>query len=169
MDMAIHHFGLMRVVLGREPVSVTCESWNPPWSAFADPAVAAATVRFEGGAVVSYRGSWLSGPPTNWAGAWRRECEGGTLTWTSRNGRDLGGERVTVRVGDRPARALELPTMRYTGRRGSLYAFLGAIQNGQEPPCSGRDNLGTVALMEAAVASAEAAPTTRPVEASTGV
>ena len=42
VDMAIHHFDLMRLVLGQEPSQVSCQAWNPPWSVFVDPAAAAA-------------------------------------------------------------------------------------------------------------------------------
>ena len=37
VDMSIHHFDLLRMILGREPARVTCEAWNPPWSGFAGP------------------------------------------------------------------------------------------------------------------------------------
>src|SRR6266566_3265819 len=59
VDMSIHHFDLLRMLLNREPDRIYCESWNPAWSAFAGPAVAVATVVF-GDIVVSYRGSWVS-------------------------------------------------------------------------------------------------------------
>src|SRR5215216_2113272 len=45
-DMAIHHFDLMRMILGREPRSMSCQTWNPPWSPFAADAAATATVVF---------------------------------------------------------------------------------------------------------------------------
>ena len=32
VDMAIHHFDLMRFLLDRDPVAVSGRSWNPPWS-----------------------------------------------------------------------------------------------------------------------------------------
>src|SRR5262249_14687960 len=74
LDMAVHHFDLMRMVLGQEPRQVSCHAWNPPWSKFAEPAAAAATINFDGGMVVSYRGSWVSpSPQTYWAGEWRME------------------------------------------------------------------------------------------------
>src|SRR5947209_4558297 len=36
VDMAIHHFDLMRGVLGQEPCKITCQTWNPPCSNFVD-------------------------------------------------------------------------------------------------------------------------------------
>ena len=76
-DMAIHHFDLMRAVLGQEPVEITCHAWNPPWSNFEEPAAAFATISFDGGAVVSYRGSWVSPgrrPPGQASGAWSAQA-----------------------------------------------------------------------------------------------
>ena len=160
-DMSIHHFDLMRAVLGQEPVEVACYAWNPAWSNFDEPAAAAATISFDGGAVVSYRGSWVSpGPQTAWAGEWRIECAGGEIAWTSRDNRGARVDRVTVRpLGMRPRR-LELPTQMPIDRAGSLRAFAQAVATGEQPESSGLDNLGSIALTYAAI---EAATTGLPV------
>ena len=155
-DMAIHHFDLMRLVLGREPVRVACEGWNPPGSTFAGIPAAAAAIAFDGGAVVSYRGSWVSpGPETTWAGDWRVECERGEVVWTSREGNlSLAAERVVVRPLDGPGRTLKLSTTAPAGRAGVLAALARANAAGEDPGSSGRDNLGSIALMTAAVRAA---------------
>lgn len=156
LDMAIHHFDLMRAVLGQEPRQVSCHAWNPPWSKFAEPAAADATITFDGGAVVSYRGSWVSpAPQTAWAGAWRVECAGGEIVWTSRNGRADSADRVTVRPLGKPARRVALPGLPALDQAGSLAAFAHAIQAGQPPESSGRDNLRSLALTYAAIEAAE--------------
>ena len=153
VDMAIHHFDLMRYVLAQEPIQITCQTWNPPWSKYVDPPAAAATIVFDGGAVVSYRGSWVSpGPRTCWSGEWHIECAGGEIVWTSRD--DTAPDRVTVRPIGKRARQVKLPEMPLTDRRGSLESFVQAVRTGQEPACSGRDNLHTLALMLSAVESA---------------
>lgn len=162
-DMAIHHFDLMRMALGQEPTDITCHAWNPPWSTFAYPASATATIRFDGGAVVSYRGSWVSPQPqTTWSGEWHMECAEGAIAWNSRGGMfmDASHDRVTVAPLGAAAEALRLPKLPYVGRAGSLYAFAQAIVRGEEPSCAGRNNLGSLALMYAAIESAE---TGRPV------
>jgi predicted dehydrogenase len=154
-DMAIHHFDLMRMVLGQQPRQLICQAWNPPWSNFVEPASAAATITFDGGIVVSYRGSWVSpAPQTAWDGLWRMECAGGEIQWTGRGGQGVAADRVTVRPLGKPARRVELPAMPQTDRAGSLAAFAQAIRTGQEPECSGRDNLGSIALMYTAIESA---------------
>ena len=152
LDMSIHHFDLMRFVLGQEPQRLTCEAWNPPWSNFVEPAAAAATIAFDGGAVVSYRGSWVStGPETPWAGEWRIECRNGEISWASRADTGTSADQVVVRGLKKAPRRVELPELAQIDRAGTLAAFVRAIRTGQEPECSGRDNLGTLALMRAAI------------------
>jgi predicted dehydrogenase len=156
VDMAIHHFDLMRLVLGREPKEVYCQSWNPPWSKYDEPAAADAIIRFEGDIMVSYRGNWLSaGPETAWAGAWRMELSGAEIAWTSREGKPIeSADAVTVRpLGGEP-KPIDLPHVRYIDRAGSLEAFVRAIRTGEEPETSGRHNLKTLALTLATVESA---------------
>jgi predicted dehydrogenase len=156
VDMAIHHFDLMRMILRQNPTLVSCQTWNPLWSPFAEPAAGAATVVFDGGAVASWRGSWVSpGESTIWAGEWRVECERGEIRWTSREERGgTGGDRVTVRPIGKPAREMKLPPVEPHGRAGALAAFAAAVQSGNQPETSGRDNLSSLAIVEAAVASA---------------
>src|SRR5712664_2540728 len=40
VDMSIHHFDLLRLILSREPQRIYCEAWNPEWTAFGGPSVA---------------------------------------------------------------------------------------------------------------------------------
>lgn len=156
MDMAIHHFDLMRFVLNQEPDTVSCHAWNPSWSNFDDPAAASATITFDGGAVVTYSGSWVStATPTTWAGAWQIECAEGVLEWTGRDDASTEADVVTIRQRGKRARRVPLPRLPYWDRAGALAAFVAAIHDGGEPPASGRDNLGSLALMLAAIESAE--------------
>jgi predicted dehydrogenase len=155
LDMAIHHFDLMRMLLGKEPRQVKCHSWNPPWSRFSGPAAATGTIAFDGGALVSYRGSWVSpGPKTCWNGEWRLECARGEIFWTGRDGHGIRGDRVTVRTIGEPARRMKLPELPEIDQAGSLKAFAQAIHSGQEPETSGRANIGSLALSFAMIESA---------------
>jgi len=155
VDMSIHHFDLLRMILSREPRRIYCEAWNPEWTAFSGPSVAVASIDFEGGVVVSYRGSWISaGPVTPWAGEWRMEFENGEVRWTSAADSDITQDKVVVRPRNEEARTITLPTVPRTGTWGTLTEFAAAIRSGREPETSGRNNLGTIALMAAAVESA---------------
>jgi predicted dehydrogenase len=114
-----------------------------------------ASIAFEGGVVVSYRGSWVTaGPVTPWAGEWRMEFQHGEVFWTSREDDGVLRDRVVARSRDGKTRALTLPEVRWTGPSGTLTEFANAIEAGREPETSGRENLGTIALVEAAVESA---------------
>lgn len=163
VDMSIHHFDLMRMVIGQEPSEIVCKTWNPSWSKYDEPAVGAATITFDGGAVVSYRGSWVSpAPQTNWAGEWRIECEKGEIVWTSRG--ELP-DQVMVRPMGKRVRTVKLPEYPLTDRSGSLNAFVNAVCTGEMPETSGCNNLKTLALM---LASVEAAKTGLPVSIPVG-
>jgi predicted dehydrogenase len=152
-DMSVHHFDLLRMILGREPERITCEARNPEWSPFAGPSTAVAAIE-SGDVLVSYRGSWTSaGPITPWAGEWRLECEHGNVFWASRGDNGALADRVVVRRRGRRPATLPLPEMR-VDRWGTLTEFAMAIREEREPQCSGRDNVGTIALVEAAVESA---------------
>ena len=103
--------------------------------------------------MVNYRGSWVSpGPRTCWSGEWRIECSEGEIVWTSRD--DTAPDHVGIRRLGKRARQVKLPEIPLTDRGGSLKAFVQAVRTGQEPECSGEDNLHTLALMFAAVESA---------------
>ncbi|HEX4212378.1 MAG TPA: Gfo/Idh/MocA family oxidoreductase [Candidatus Dormibacteraeota bacterium] len=155
VDMAIHHFDLMRHVLGQDANRIFCWTWNPAWSRFQSPPAGAAVVTFDAGAVVSYRGSWISrGPITPWAGEWRMELEGGEVVWTSRGDMDSHLEEVEIRPLKGEPRSLELRPTPWVDRAGSLHEFVAAVTEGREPISSGRANLGSLALVAASVASA---------------
>src|SRR6266516_6055503 len=152
VDMAIHHFDLMRMLLGQEAVHINVQSWNPLCSNYVEAAAGSATITFEGGAVVNYRGSWVSTTPqTNWAGEWHIECAGGEIIATSRGDKP---DYVAIRPLGKRLRTLKLPEVPLRDRHGTLAAFVQAVRTGEEPETSGRRNLKTLALMLAAVESA---------------
>ncbi len=160
VDMSIHHFDLLRLVLGCEPRRVDCRTWQPPWSSFSGPPSGAAIIEFVNRSVVSYRASWLSrGEATPWSGEWRLQCERGEIWWAGRGDRGARQERLRVRRRGGPGSGFEEQTVdvtpvRYRDRAGALHEFAESILRGRSPETSGRDNLGTLALMEGAVTSA---------------
>ena len=154
IDMSVHHFDLLRMILGTEPDSIHCTAPPLPWSGFEGPPAAIASIGFDG-VPVSYRGSWVSSAPsTPWAGEWRMEFEHGGVYWTSRGDRGTLDDRVVVRPRRGRPRTLPLPAMVDIDRAGTLNEFAAAIREGREPETSGRDNLATLAFTLAAVRSA---------------
>ncbi|WP_432496050.1 Gfo/Idh/MocA family protein [Kineococcus auxinigenes] len=154
-DMAIHHFDLLRMVTGREAVRVYAKVTDPSWSKYAEEASAVLTIEMAGGLVASYRGSWVSrGPQTAWDGEWALEGEHGRITFTGRSGQGTVGDVVTLSRGGGEAQEVDLPAMDLWGRSAGLRQFHRAVQGGPAPDVTGRANLGSIALMEAAARSA---------------
>ncbi|PVE96831.1 Gfo/Idh/MocA family oxidoreductase [Microbacterium sp. TPD7012] len=149
VDMAIHAFDAARFVIGAEPVSVYCEEYNPTWSWYAGAANAAAVFEFEGGTRYVYNGSWCSpGQETSWNGSWRVSAAEGTATW------DGAGHPLVQRPdAGEPVAVAAAPIREEIS--GSLEAFVHALRTGAEPENGIRENLRSLAMVEAAVASAE--------------
>lgn len=154
-DMAIHHFDLMRYILGQEAAQIYCHAWNPSWSNFDGPASAVASITFgDGNTLVDYNGSWVStGPQTQWAGEWHIDCAKGEIIMSSRE--DNQPDYLAIRPLGEKLSEVTLPGVDHLDRSGCLHAFVEAVQSGKQPGSSGRDNLNTLALMFSAVASSE--------------
>jgi predicted dehydrogenase len=160
LDVSVHHFDLIRSVLGVDPVSVCTESWNVPWSPFKGDCVALVSWKMERNIRVVYFGSWASQHwQTTWDGDWRISCTEGEIHWYD--------NRVEVRVPlfravwtkntlTRGQGVLEarLVDMKLEDREYSLHEFAEAILQDREPETSGRENLKTFAATLAAVDSA---------------
>ncbi|WP_375425325.1 Gfo/Idh/MocA family protein [uncultured Friedmanniella sp.] len=156
VDMSIHHFDLIRTVLGREVTTVDLRTWDPSWSLFTGPSEGAGLIESSPDLVTSYRASWVSsGVRTAWAGEWRMDFADAEVWWTSRGDGSEGwrSDEVRVRRGE-TVEKLALPTVPRVDRAGSLTEFVTAIAEGREPLISGRNNLGSLATTYAAVESA---------------
>ncbi|TIR47400.1 MAG: Gfo/Idh/MocA family oxidoreductase [Mesorhizobium sp.] len=131
MDLGIHHFDLMRMITGAEPVEVHAIGANPSWSKYRDLASASALIRFENGLVVNWSGSWISrAPQTTYSGDWRMEFESGCVDWSCRGDRDvtLEGEKLSIRRNELLIQET-LPTPRLFGRAAVLADFNKAFEN----------------------------------------
>jgi predicted dehydrogenase len=154
VDMSVHHFDLLRFLFGREPDRMSCVTMGAGRGGFDGPPAAFASILF-GDVPVSYRGSWISsGSITPWAGQWTMEFERGQMTWTSRGDEGVLDDRLATRARGGRNRNMKLPDMPRIDRAGTLTEFAAAIREGRQPQTSGRDNLGTMAMVEAAVESA---------------
>ena len=160
LDMAVHQMDLLRAVLGREAVEVYCWSTNPPWSKFRGSPSASALLRFGGDISVNYRGSWIAHhAETPWAGMWTIECERGAVVWTSRGSE--ADELVAIHRAGAPPEVVTLPRLRFLDRAGCLDAFVKSVRTGVAPETSARDNVNTIELVNAVIASARTRRTVR--------
>ena len=151
VDMAIHAFDVSRYLLGSEPVSVYCETFNPSWSWYQGDAAAIATFEFANGVRYLFNGSWCSdGLETSWNGNWRVSASGGTARW------DGETSPTVVRVEaatDSPDIELDAPAGEEIA--GSLAEFIEAIRTGHTPSGAVHSNILSLAMVEAAVRSAD--------------
>lgn len=159
LDMAIHTFDAARLISGADPVSVYCKEWNPSGSWYDHDASAVAIFEMSDGLVYTYRGSWAAeGLPTTWEGQWRAIGERGTATWDG--GEDLRAQVVQERGGffstfgevDFPD---DIPPEKTGGHDGIIREFVNCVQNGLVPETTAADNIKSLAMVFAAIESAE--------------
>src|SRR5260370_41311803 len=116
---------------------------------------AVASIILDGGFAVSYRGSWIStGPGTPWTGEWRMEFERGEILWSSRGEDSSPAELVVVQRRRGAPVSLATRAMKRIDRWATLAECAHAVRNHRDPQSSGRENLGSLALMNAAGESA---------------
>jgi predicted dehydrogenase len=154
LDMAVHHFDLLRMLLG-EVARLTCRGWTTPDSPFTEHAAAEAILELSNGLIVGYHGSWLSrGAPTTWSGAWTIECDQGVIGFASR-GAPLP-DQVTLHAADGTTRPVPLLPVPALDRAGTLTAFAHAVTTGHIPAdfTGADDNVRTLALCFASMRSA---------------
>ncbi|MFF0264998.1 Gfo/Idh/MocA family protein [Kribbella sp. NPDC004536] len=143
VDMAIHQFDLSRKLIGSEPVSVYCDSYNPSWSWFDGNAAASAIFTYADGTRFTFAGSWCApGLETSWNGRWRASTPGGTATWDGDNA-PVAEPEVPAPLGDEPEEIA-----------GSLVEFVNAVRTGTTPQSEVHSNVVSLAMVEAAVRSA---------------
>ena len=160
LDMAVHTFDQARFLSGAEAVRVVCHEFTAPHTWYAGPAAAIATFEMQDGVVFSYRGNWISeGFRTSYDAAWRISGADGTAIWDS-----FGAPACEVAVGPPPERGMgeverttwEVPEPRdRTGHAAAIDELLDALEAGRPSETDAAENLGTLAMVFAAIRSAE--------------
>lgn len=154
LDMAIHAFDTARFLTGSRPLAVYCEEHNPGWSWYAGDAAATALFEFDDGVRFGYTGSWCSGGhETSWNGGWRASAEFGTALWD-------GDHEPTVRAAEGTAAPVDAPAAAaapagVSGIDAALREFVTALRTGVTPMGECHDNLWSLAMVYAAVESAD--------------
>jgi predicted dehydrogenase len=159
LDMAIHTFDAARFITGADPVSVTCQEWNPAGSWYDHGASAVAVFHMTGGIVYTYRGSWCAeGLNTAWAGEWRVIGDRGSVGWDGGEGfqaqvvTETGGFLSTCQDVDVPPYS---HADKVDGHASLIQEFVHAIRTGTTPETICTDNIRSLAMVLGAVESAE--------------
>jgi predicted dehydrogenase len=155
LDMAVHHFDLIRFVSGLEATRVNAHTWNPPWSQFAHDASAVCMFEMETGARIVYEGSWHPrGQFTDWNCRWLLECDHGYLV--------VDRDRVALSADTdphsppEPGDELEVPLvpLELENQAAVLADFIAAVGAGRPAPTTATDNLRTIEMVLGAVEAA---------------
>jgi predicted dehydrogenase len=157
LDMAIHHFDMARFMTGADPVAVYAKEFNPKGSWYRGAPSAMCIFEMTNGVVFGYRGSWCpEGFATSWNGHWRIIGERGTLLYERDEEPRLqvvtGEDGFTRSLVDVPA--TPSPMQRYT-MHGALAEMLTFLRTGEKPMTEGHDNIKSLAMVFAAIESAE--------------
>ncbi len=158
-DMAIHTFDSARFLAGEDPLTALGTSWNPEGSWYAHGASAAVTFEMTGGVVFTYRGSWCAeGLPTPWESQWRIVGTKGSVVWDGAE--SLRCEVVRNDEGFlREHASVPTPALRRTDsarwHAAAIRAYLDAVLVGRTPETVATDNIRSLAMVFAAIESAE--------------
>ncbi|NUP46693.1 MAG: Gfo/Idh/MocA family oxidoreductase [Catenulispora sp.] len=155
-EMAIHLFDAARAVTGADAKSVFCNTYRTPWSWYPGNDSAEALFEMDGGLRFAFTGCWTARSDfTSWTGSWYLEGAGGCATWDGTNAPVLTPARgeeqpeppsETLPVVPQPSAFPGLPEV--------LAGFVRALRTGEVPDGECHDNLRSLAMVEAAVASA---------------
>lgn len=154
IDMAIHHFDMMRFFLDADVVSLYGRSWNPSWSWYRGDASASVVLEFSDNQVVSYDGSWCAtGLETSWNAHWRFECANGVIvmrddqvyTQARLDDRvDLGGFWQYKNADLTPVNPVQ---PQYTDQSYLLHEFYEAVSGRVTPATTCQDNINSLAIV----------------------
>lgn len=150
-DMMVHHFDMMRYVLGKEPLAVQAVTWNQPWGWHAGDAAHAIVFEYAEGMHATHVSVGCTlGRRTTYNGNWRLDGPLGTLSWEHDElwHTHLHRAEMPVRrqiICDRPWPDMDL----------ILNEFLDAVEQDREPECSARDNIASMKIVFAVIRSAE--------------
>ncbi|MFI7132058.1 Gfo/Idh/MocA family protein [Nonomuraea sp. NPDC050153] len=152
VELAIHHFDLMRYLFGREGAAITCVPVSPVRSAQDHTPGASLIVELDGGITVDYvLSSQGIDAQTPWPGVWRISGDEGLIRWGAAPD-DHRAVSITDAAGN--VNAVEVPELPLFERAGVLRAFLDAVEGSGAPTSPAADNAHSVAMLEAALTSA---------------
>jgi predicted dehydrogenase len=153
VDMAIHHFDLIRHVTGKNVTKVLAHTFKPSWSWYQHHPGLKMLLELEDNIPFTYTGDWSAkGRQTGWNGTWRLQFAEGSLHW-EKDG--IVVERCE-RWGKNPTtEKIDAPNLLLNGQAQLLANFASAICSNTPAETSGEDNLWSFGAVMAAVQSAK--------------
>jgi predicted dehydrogenase len=151
-EIAVHHFDSFRYLFDRQPMAIWAHTYNPAGSDYGQNAAAQTLIDMAGGLSIQYSGSFVG---SRYEYSLRVIGERGEVrTDRNRVWSRKPGHRSFTRVA--PVALAEGEALKYpaAGMLAMLEQFRAALGGGPDPETSGRDNLWTLAMFEAAVQSA---------------
>jgi predicted dehydrogenase len=149
VDMAIHHFDLIRFVTGLNALSVRGEAWNPPWSNYEGDCSSSLVFEMENGARVVYNASWCAkGQFCSWDGNWQIEGSKGCIVYED-GGLCLYDVPELYTIGGREAVEVEGPER--LEQDFVLDDFISSVKDGTRARTDVFDNVYSIAMVFAAV------------------
>jgi predicted dehydrogenase len=145
LEMAIHHFDLVRFMFNADPLSGLVHEWNPRRSPYQMGGAVEALFTMGSNQIsfpFSYTGSLVTtAPAIPWGGYWRFEFDEGTLFADESD----GGYALYRTTSNGRSRISEFgdPNMAFDK---SFRHFIDCVQRGTEPISSGRDNISSLRM-----------------------
>lgn len=147
-DIAIHHFDLLRACTGQECAEVVAAPVRPSWSWYRGLPALNAILTFDQGLSVSYTGTMVArGFATPQDGIITLVGEGGTLR--------LEADQQVRWYRDKQVSVIPPEPMAFTDTAYALREFLAAIREARPPETHVEDNVRSLAMVLAAMASVE--------------
>jgi predicted dehydrogenase len=145
MDMANHHFDLIRFITSQEFAKVTAVEYETPGNTFCFPSSALCLFKLESGVSVLWDGDWCyPHQRTAWEGEWEFIGSEGRMFWRATEQQETKNRFAPMISIERPGFAAEKIQFKESvldRRLPVLDHFIESIENGRQPEPSVWDNL----------------------------
>lgn len=148
LEVAIHHFDMLRFISGSNVKSIYCRGWNPEWSDINGLGAAFALLEFENGFKACYSVAEKSiGFPTGYQCDWIMQTDKGAVKWENDEPNRLD---MSVGADGSLCEDFEFPGKE---RAGVLHDIKGQLEGRKGSVPSVSDNINSLAVSFAALKS----------------
>ena len=153
LEMGIHHFDMMRWLLGTEPRAVEARSWRPAWGYGQADTTLQALLEFGDELRATYAADWASNADhTSWSGRWIMAGERADVLWDDAEDGTVDVRLVRKGTKGRVEQCFS-PKAKLYSMDLVIKAFAGAVKSGGPLPVPLEDNVKSIGLALAAVES----------------